>query len=90
MTNINTRRSLALLLSAMLIAVPVSSFASYSDDTGSPSAPSSSDAGPGSNSGSPSASSEGTDDYPGTDTGGQIIIIDCSPNDPCTSGTPIP
>ena len=72
MIALKKRRSLALLLGAVLVAVPVSSFAAPSVDTGSPSAPNSSDAGPGSDSGSPYESEQGTEFTSGHDTGTPI------------------
>ena len=89
MSHLKTRRSLVLLLGAMLVAVPVSSFAvSLGNDNGSPGAPDRSDAGSGPDSGGTTGPSiAGSDGSPGDDTGSPPSDP-CSTYDPCSPDEP--
>ena len=87
MSSIKKRRSLALLFGAVLIALPVWSFAGVQvsqggDHGGSPSAPDGSEVSPGGDS-NPSPYVAETDGYPGDDTGSPPPYP-CSTYDPCS------
>ena len=85
MNKFKTRRSLALLLGAMLVAVPVSSFAGdLGADNGSPSPPDTSDSSPGGDSNYPNL--DQSESEQGDDSGG-AEIYDCSSYDPCSPRT---
>ena len=83
MNNLKTRRSLALLLGAMLIAVPVSSFAGDDTNSDQPSAPGGAKSGGIDSGGATGPSSAGSDNYSASDTGTPDPYL-CSSEDPCT------